>query len=64
MEQMIRQLINDVFYDLQEACGGDMDAQDLADCVGDRMCDMSEEYRNTPWEVRRKMTLKIAREYV
>ena len=67
MEQDMRQIINDVFYDLEEACaqGGDsLDAEILADVLGDRMYDMSEEYRNTPWELRRAMTLQIAREYV
>ena len=63
MEQMMRQLINDVFYDLENACregGEELDAEILADVLGDRMCDMSEEYRNTPWQKR----LQIAREYV
>ena len=67
MENMMRQLINDVFYDLEEACaaGGEkLDAEILADVLGDRMYDMSEEYRTTPWEVRRAKTLKVAREYV
>lgn len=67
MENMMRQLVNDVFYDLEEACsqGGEkLDAEILADTLGDRMYDMSEEYRNTPWEKRREMTLQIAREYV
>ena len=67
MEQMMRQLINDVFYDLEEACacaGEKLDAEILADTLGDRMYDMSEEYRNTPSEKRRAMTLQIAREYV
>jgi len=67
METLMRQLINDVFYDLEEACaaGGEkMDAEILADVLGDRMYDMSEEYRNTPWEKRRAMTLQIAGEYV
>ena len=63
MEQMMRQLINDVFYDLENACregGEELDAEILADVLGDRMCDMSEEYRNTPWQKR----LQIALEYV
>lgn len=67
MEQMMRQLINDVFYDLEEAIAGTgdtLDAEILADVLGDRMYDMSEEYRNTPWQKRREMTLQIAREYV
>jgi hypothetical protein len=67
MEQMMRQLINDVFYDLEDAIsatGDKLDAEILADVLGDRMYDMSEEYRNTPWEKRRAMTLQIAQQYV
>jgi len=67
MEQMMRQLINDVFYDLEDAIAGTgekLDAEILADVLGDRMYDHSEEYRNTPWPVRRAMTLQIASEYV
>ena len=67
METLMRQLINDVFYDLEQACaegGEELDAEILADVLGDRMHDMSEEYRNTPWQKRREMTLQIAREYV
>ena len=67
MEQMMRQLINDVFYDLEDAIAGTgeaLDAETLADVLGDRMYDHSEEYRNTPWAVRRAMTMQIASEYV
>ncbi len=67
MEQMMRQLINDVFYDLEDAIAGTgekLDAEILADVLGDRMYDHSEEYRNTPWTVRRAMTMQIASEYV
>jgi len=67
MEQQMRQLINDVFYDLEDAIAGtgeELDAEILADVLGDRMCDMSEEYRNTPWPKRREMCLQIAQEYV
>ena len=64
MEQEIRQIINDVFYDLQEACGDSLDAETLADTVGDRMHDTSEEYRAMPYAQRRALTLKIAGSYV
>lgn len=67
MEQLMRQIINDVFYDLEEVCresGDTLDAEILADVLGDRMYDMSEEYRTTPWEKRRAMTLQIAQQYV
>ena len=67
MEQMMRQLINDVFYDMEQVCkesGEELDAEILADVLGDRMCDMSEEYRTTPWPKRRAMCLQIASEYV
>jgi hypothetical protein len=64
---MMRQLINDVFYDLEDAIAGTgekLDAEILADVLGDRMYDNSEEYRNTPWPVRRAMVMQIASEYV
>ena len=64
MEQEIRQIINDVFYDLQEVCGGSLDAESLADTVGDRMHDTSEEYRAMPYAQRRALTLKIAKLFV
>ncbi len=67
MEQMMRQLINDVFYDLEDAIAGTgekLDAEILADVLGDRMYDNSEEYRNTPWNIRRAMVMQIASEYV
>ena len=67
MEQQMRQLVNDLFSDLEEACaacGEKLDAETLADTLGDRMMDLSSEYRSTPWEVRRALTLQIAREYV
>ncbi len=67
MEQQIRQIINDVFYDLEDAIAGTgekLDAEILADVLGDRMYDYSEEYRNTPWAVRRAMTMQIASEYI
>ncbi len=67
MEQLMRQLINDVFYDLEDAIAGTgekLDVEILADVLGDRMYDNSEEYRNTPWYIRRAMTLQIAEEYI
>ena len=67
MEQQIRQIINDIYSDLEAAvaeCGETLCAESLADSVGDRMYDYSEEYRNTPWAVRRAMTMQIASEYV
>ena len=67
MEQKIRSIINDVFNDLAEACefGGEpLCAEGLADCVGDRMYDESEEYRAMPYAQRRALTLKIAGAYV
>ena len=67
MEQQIRRIINDVFYDLEEACefGGEpLCAEGLADCVGDRMYDESEAYRAMPYAQRRALTLKIAKSFV
>ena len=67
MEQQIRSIINDVFYDLEEACefGGEpLCAEGLADCVSDRMHDKSAEYRAMPYAQRRALTLKIAKSFV
>ena len=63
MEQQIRTIINDVFYDLQEACGEDFDAESLADTVCDRMHDSSEEYRTAAYAERRAVVVRICREY-
>lgn len=66
MEQKMRQIINDCYMDLEAACaecGEGLDAESLADFVGDRMCDESPEYRAMPWEERRAMTLRIAQQY-
>lgn len=66
MEQEIRTIINDVFYDLQAAlaeCGEEVTAEDLADTVGDRMYDLSDEYRTAPYAERRAFVLNICKEY-
>ena len=66
MEQQMRQIVQEVFPDLEAAlaeCGETLDAESLADTIGDRMCDRSAEYRAMPWEQRRAITLRIAREY-
>ena len=66
MEQLMRQIISDCFYDLEAACaecGEVLDAESLADFVGDRMCDESQEYRAMPWEHRRAITLRVAQQY-
>ena len=67
MEQRMHQIIQEVFYDLEAAClecGEALDAEGLADTVGDRMCDESAEYRAMPWEERRALTLKVSKQYV
>jgi len=67
MQAKIRQIIADIHCDLFAACaevGETLDAEGLADAVGDRMHDESEEYRNMPYEQRRAIVLRIAREYV
>ena len=67
MEQEIRQVINEVFYDLEAACndcGETLCAEGLADSVGDQMYDRNEEYRAMPYEQRRALTLKISKLYV
>ncbi len=66
MEQQIRQIINDVYWDLEATmveCGETLDAEGLADCVGDRMHDNCAEYRAMPYAQRRAMTLRIAQQY-
>lgn len=67
MEQKMREIVQEVFYDLQAACaecGEDLDAESLADTIGDRMHDLNAEYRSLPYKQRREMTLRVAREYV
>lgn len=67
MEQQIRNIINDVFYDLEAACaevGETLCAQGLADCVGDRMIDTSDEYRAMPYAQRRAFVLSVCQQYV
>lgn len=66
MQAQIRNIINEVYSDLEAACvesGEKLDAESLADCVGDRMIDCCEEYRNTPYNQRRSLVLQICREY-
>lgn len=63
MEQQIRNIINEVFYDLDAALGEDLDAENLADTVADRMFDTSDEYRALPYLLRRAVVLKICCEY-
>ena len=67
MENQIRQYINDVFYDLEQACaesGESLCAEGLADAVGDHMYDVSAEYRAMPYDQRRAMTIRITQQYV
>ena len=66
MENQMRQIVQECYMDLESACaecGESLDAESLADFIGDRMCDESPEYRAMPWEQRRALTLKIARDY-
>ena len=66
MENQMRQIVQDCFMDLEAACqecGEQLDAESLADFIGDRMCDESAEYRAMPYAKRRALTLKIARQY-
>lgn len=66
MEHRMREIVQEVYYDLLEAvgaCGEELDAETLADTIGDRMHDESPEYRSMPWEQRRALTLNIARQY-
>lgn len=66
LEQM-RALINDVFYDLEDVCsssGQTLNAELLADVLGDRMYDISEEYRRLDCTVGRALCLQVASEYL
>ena len=66
MEQRMREIVQEVFFDLEAACaefGETLDAESLADTIGDRMHDESAEYRAMPWEQRRAMTLRVAQQY-
>ena len=66
MEQRMREIVQEVFFDLEAACaecGETLDAESLADTIGDRMADESQEYRAMPWEQRRAMTLRVAQQY-
>ena len=66
MEQRIREIIAEVYSDLVKACAyvkEELDAESLADVVGDRMYDESEEYRNMPYAESRAMTLRVAELY-
>ena len=62
MEQQMRRIVEECYYDLAQC--GDLSAESLADFVGDRMSDSSEEYRALPYDQRRAMTLQIARDYI
>jgi hypothetical protein len=67
MEQQIRNIIDSVFYDLSAAylaLDDSIDAERLADFVGDRMYDDCPEYRTLPHEQRRATVLKVCKEYV
>jgi hypothetical protein len=63
MEQQMHKIVSEVFYDLQEALGEDLDAGSLADTIGDRMHDLSAEYRAMPYEQRHAIALRIAGKY-
>jgi len=66
MEQQIRKIINDIYPDLEAAlaeCGETVDAEGLADSVGDRMVDDCPEYRTLPYPQRRALVLSICRQY-
>ena len=66
MEQRMREIVAEVYYDLEAAVaevGEELDAETLADTLGDRMFDESEEYRALPYAERRAMTLRVAQLY-
>lgn len=66
MKNEMRAIIQDIYCDLEAACaecGEALDAESLADAVGDRMHDTSEEYRAMPWEQRHALTMSVCSEY-
>lgn len=63
MERRIIEIIQEVYYDLESALDGCVDAESLADTVGDRMYDDCPEYRNTPYKDRRALVLSICSKY-
>ena len=66
MEQRMREIVQEVYYDLEAAVaefGEELDAETLADTLGDRMHDESAEYRSLPYAERRAMTLRVAQLY-
>ena len=67
MKQQIIRIINDVYSDLQavcEECGDSLDAETLADTVGDRMVDECAEYRAMPYAERRALVVGICKKFV
>ena len=67
MKQQVISIINEVYHDLEASFAeidAVMDAEDLTDCVADRMFDTCPEYRDMPYPERRNMVLKICRQYV
>lgn len=71
MSQAIKQeaavIINEIYSDLEAACtemGESLDAESLADSVGDRLHDNSEEYRSMPYPQRRALVLQVCKQYV
>ena len=66
MEHRMREIVQEVYMDLEAACaefGESLDAESLADTIGDRMHDESAEYRAMPYAQRRALTLKVAQQY-
>ena len=66
MKQRMHELVQECFMDLEEACqscGESLDAESLADFLGDRMYDESAEYRAMSYAQRREITLKVAQNY-
>lgn len=67
LAQKMRVVVNEVFYDLQEASrdtGEELCAEGLADYLEDRMYDSSAEYRGMPDKDRSELALRVAREFV
>lgn len=61
------EIINNIYSDLAAVCaecGQELDAESLADAVGDRLADSSAEYRSWPWPQRRAWVLAVCEQYV
>jgi len=67
MEELMEELVQESLWDLEaavESTGEPLDAQGLADFLGDKMMDVSPEYRAMDSWQRWELALKVARKYI